>query len=115
MNALKRVVAITLCFCFIVLSSSSFQVDARVDKGYVRKVKSYLKNRSLETKYYKKDWTGVVNYGNGLIDVDFGNGGVFIYLVNSTKKTKRAYKDVLNKWALFITNKTYFTFKNFRF
>ena len=105
MNSFKRVVAITLCFCFVILSSSSFQVDASVDKGYVRSVKSYLRRHSFKAKYYKYDYLN--NTGNGYVyaEDEYKLKTIDIYFANSKKKTNRIYISELQDWAATINEK----------
>lgn len=109
MNSLKRVVAITLCFCLIVLSASSVSVDAKYNhKSFVEKVDQYLKNKEY-TLRDKNTYKGVYDR---LYEIE-GNGykNVGLILCKSKKSTKKSFKKIIKLLAKNFNNYSYLVFK----
>ena len=97
MNALKRVVAITLCFCLLVLSSSSVRIDAAYNhKDYVGKVNQYLEKKGYYVNTRKQGSIITTSYS---IEDDNGFKNFALYLCKNKKSTKKAFKKMIIRAA----------------
>ena len=115
MKRLKRVVAIILCFCLIVLSSANVQVKVSASyKTYVKKTISVLKKMSYNPKYRKMKYD--YYYGdhniryNAYGEVEGYKDGksVSVFFAKSKKNTNKLYKKIIKSYSSdFISMKDY--------